>query len=176
MLTPGPVAVLVGLPGSGKSTVGAALARRLGVEFRDVDADIESQAGKSISDIFIDDGEQAFRDKEAIAVRAALRDHRGVLALGGGALLREETRLALVGHRVVYLRVDLSHAVQRVGLAHNRPVLALNPRATLRELAELRRPLYEQAAMYTVDTSGRSVDQVATEIADTLSRDGETVQ
>src|SRR4051794_25948699 len=121
-----PVAVLVGPPGAGKTTVGMLLAERLGVGFRDVDHDIEAAAGKPISDIFVQDGEEAFRTAERAAVKAALESHGGVLAVGGGAVLAAETREALKGHPVVYLEVGLSDAVARVGLAKDRPVLTLN--------------------------------------------------
>ena len=119
-------------PASGKTTTGAALAELLGVPFRDTDADIEQQAGKPIPDIFIDDGEEHFRALERAAVARALTDFDGVLALGGGAVLAEETRAALRGHTVVFLSVGLAEAVKRIGLGQGRPLLAVNPRATLR--------------------------------------------
>jgi shikimate kinase len=148
-----PRAVLVGPPGAGKSTVGPLLAERLGVDFRDCDDDIEAVAGKSVADIFVDDGEPHFRALERAAVARALEAFDGVLALGGGAILAAETRSRLNGHRVVYLAVDLSTAVRRVGLGIGRPLLTVNPRATLKYLLDQRRPLYEAVASYTVDTS-----------------------
>lgn len=159
-----PLLVLVGPPGAGKSTVGAAVAARLGVPFRDTDHDIEATAGKLISDIFVDDGEPHFRELERRAVAGALRDHDGVLALGGGAVLDAETREHLTGQLVVYLSVGLADAAKRVGLARNRPVLALNPRAQLHELLEARRPTYESVATVTVVTDKRSVDEVVAEV------------
>ncbi|MEU4337268.1 shikimate kinase, partial [Micromonospora lupini] len=141
-----PVVVLVGVPGCGKTTVGHALAATLGVEFRDTDADIEQLAGKAIPEIFIDEGEEHFRALERAAVAAALAAGTGVLALGGGAVLAEETRAALVGHRVVHLSVELPDAVKRVGLGAGRPLLAINPRATLKHLMDQRRPLYAEVA------------------------------
>ncbi|MCW2502082.1 MAG: Shikimate kinase [Actinomycetia bacterium] len=161
----GPAAVLVGPPGAGKTTVGRILANRLGVAFRDVDHDIEAAAGKPISDIFVNDGEEAFRSAEVAAVAAALDAHPGVLALGGGAVLSAETRERLRGHRVVYLEAGLSAAVARVGMAKDRPVLALNPRATLRYLLDARRPLYEEVAAVVVNTDDRTPEQVADAIA-----------
>lgn len=125
----GPAAVLIGPPGSGKSTAGRLLADRLGLPFRDTDADVEAAAGKSVSDVFVEDGEERFRELEAEAVRSALADHPGVLALGGGAILHEATQELLAGHRVVYLQVGLDQAVRRVGLASARPLLVLNPAA-----------------------------------------------
>jgi shikimate kinase len=159
-----PVCVLVGAPGSGKTSTGTALARALGVEFRDTDADIEATAGKPIPEIFADDGEAHFRTLERSAVAAALASSTGVLALGGGAILAAENRAALAGHVVVYLSVELPDAVRRVGLGAGRPLLALNPRATLKYLLEQRRPLYEGAATFTVVTDGRTPEDVAEEI------------
>lgn len=159
-----PVCVLVGPPGSGKTTTGQALAELLGVPFRDTDADIAERAGKSIPDIFIDDGEEHFRALERAAVAAALADFGGVLALGGGAVLAEETRAALAGHTVVFLSVELADAVRRVGLGQGRPLLAVNPRATLKRQLDQRRPLYQQVATLTVVTDGRTPQDVAAEI------------
>ncbi|GAA3382816.1 shikimate kinase [Cryptosporangium minutisporangium] len=159
-----PVAVLVGPPGAGKTTVGVLLAERLGVTFRDVDHDIEASAGKPISDIFVDDGEEVFRALEASAVVAALETHDGVLALGGGAVLADATRAALRGHRVVHLNVGLSDAVDRVGLNTARPLLALNPRATMRTLLAQRAPLYAEVATVVVDTDGRTPDGITADV------------
>ncbi|GGO18725.1 shikimate kinase [Microbispora rosea subsp. aerata] len=160
----GPAAVLIGPPGSGKSTVGRLLADRLGLPFRDTDADVEAAAGKSVSDVFVEDGEERFRELEAQAVRDALEAHPGVLSLGGGAILHEDTRKLLSGHRVVYLQVGLDQAVKRVGLASARPLLVLNPRSRLRQLMEQRRPIYESLAAITVATDGREPEDVAAEI------------
>lgn len=153
----GPVAVLVGAPGSGKSTVGGALAAALGIAFRDTDRDIEEAAGKPVSDIFVDDGEAHFRALESAAVAAALAEHRGILALGGGAILDPATRRLLAGHRVVWLKVDVAAAAKRVGLARDRPLLAMNPRAHLRELLAARAPLYAEVATDIVESCGSSV-------------------
>ncbi|MDT0532738.1 shikimate kinase [Micromonospora sp. DSM 115977] len=165
-----PVCVLVGAPGSGKTTVGLALAELLGVEFRDTDLDIVRLAGKPISEIFIDEGEDHFRTLERAAVAAGLASCGGVLALGGGAILAEENRAALVGHPVVHLSVELSDAVKRVGLGGGRPLLAINPRATLKYLLDQRRPLYAEVATATVVTDGREPAEIAAEIAALLKR------
>jgi len=105
-----PVAVVVGPPGAGKTTIGTALAQQLGRPFRDTDADIEELAGKPIPEIFFDEGEEYFRTLEKNAVAAALAEHGGVLALGGGAVLAPQTREALRGHTVIYLSVELTDA------------------------------------------------------------------
>jgi shikimate kinase len=159
-----PVLVLVGPPGAGKTTVGTRVAQRLDVPFRDTDQDIESTAGRSIADIFVDDGEPRFRELERAAVEVALTDHRGVLALGGGAVLDPDTRQRLTDHQVIYLSVGLAAAAKRVGLARDRPVLALNPRAQLHQLLEARRPLYESVATATVPTDKRPVDEIVSEV------------
>lgn len=167
-----PVCVLVGPPGSGKTTVGVLVARELGVPFRDADADIEALAGKPIPEIFADDGEEHFRALEQRAIAAALDGFRGVLALGGGAVLAPATRERLRGHVVVYLSVELPAATARVGLGGGRPLLAVDPRAALGRLIEARRPLYEQTATIIVPTDGHTPDEVAVEVAAALRRRG----
>lgn len=163
-----PVCVLVGPPGAGKTTTGKALAVLFGTAFGDTDTDIEALAGKPIPEIFIDDGEEHFRTLERAAVSTALASFDGVLALGGGAILNAETRATLAGHTVVYLSVELADAVKRVGIGGGRPLLAVNPRATLKYLLDQRRPLYEEVATVTVATDGRTPEQVAEEIAGAL--------
>lgn len=159
-----PVCILVGPPGAGKTTIGELLAAALGVAFRDTDADIEAAVGRPIPEIFVDDGEPAFRALERAAVAAALAEHDGVLALGGGAVLAEETRALLVGHTVAYLSVELHDAVNRLGMTSGRPLLAINPRATLKYLLDQRRPLYLQVATITVVTDGRPPAEIADEV------------
>ncbi|WP_214107052.1 shikimate kinase [Acrocarpospora catenulata] len=161
----GPTAVLIGPPGSGKSTVGQLLAERLDLPFRDTDADVETVAGKSVSDVFVEDGEERFRELEAVAVREALAGHGGVLSVGGGAILNPATQQLLAEHTVVYLQVGLDQAVRRVGLATARPLLVLNPRSQLRRLMEERRPIYENLATLAVATDDREPEEVAEEIA-----------
>ncbi|WP_405660514.1 3-dehydroquinate synthase [Streptomyces sp. NBC_01166] len=164
----GPLIVLVGPMGVGKSTVGALLADRLGSTYRDTDADVVATAGKAIPEIFFDEGEERFRALEQQAVRDAIERHTGVLALGGGAVLDAETRALLAGRRVVYLSMDVDEAVRRVGLNTARPLLAVNPRRQWRELMDARRPLYEEVAAVTVATDERAPEEVAQAILDAL--------
>ncbi|MEV6804510.1 shikimate kinase [Streptomyces sp. NPDC051132] len=163
-----PVVVLVGPMGVGKSTVGRLLAGHLDVAYRDTDDDIEAAEGRTIAEIFVDEGEAAFRAKEKAAVRAALAGHRGVLSLGGGAVLDPDTRALLAGHRVVYLSMDVEEAVRRTGLNVARPLLAVNPRKQWRELMEARRHLYEEVATAVVATDGRGPDEVLRGVLDAL--------
>ncbi|MEV4706954.1 shikimate kinase [Actinoplanes sp. NPDC049316] len=163
-----PAAVFVGPPGAGKTTVGQAVARLLGVEFADTDHLVEARAGKPIPEIFIDDGEPEFRRLEREAIAESLGSFGGVLALGGGAIMDAGTRDALRGHTVVYLSVELSDAVKRVGLGAGRPLLSVNPRATLKYLMDQRRPLYAAVATHTVQTDGRTPEEIAVELADLL--------
>ena len=163
-----PRVVLVGPPGAGKTNVGRLLAERLGTSFRDVDQDIVERVGKPIAEIFIDDGEEHFRALEREAVAQALQQHDGVLSLGGGAVLSEQTRRLLKDHTVALLNVDLGNAASRVGLNRDRPVLALNPRAQLKVLLEQRMPLYREVASITIDTNGRSAQDVADALASEL--------
>lgn len=157
-----PALVLVGPPGVGKTTVGRVLASRLGVVFIDVDALIVERIGKSISDMFAQEGEDAFRAIEREVVAEALAGTDGVLALGGGSVLAAETRERLEGHRVVALTVDLADGLARTSMSTARPLLTgVDPRATYRALLETRAPLYREVATIEVDTSGRSANQVA---------------
>lgn len=164
----GPLVVLVGPMGSGKSTVGELIAQRLGVSYRDTDADIVAAQGREISDIFIDEGEPHFRELEREAVAAALAGHEGVLALGGGAVLDEKTRELLTGLPVAYLSMDVEEAVKRVGLGAARPLLAVNPRRQWRDLMDARRPLYTEVARVVVATDERTPEEVAQAVLDAL--------
>jgi shikimate kinase len=162
------VAVLVGPPGAGKTTVGTLVAARLGLPFRDTDADIEERAGKPIPDIFVEDGEPAFRALEAACVAAALDTFGGVLALGGGAVMNGVTQARLAGHTVVYLSVGIADAAARVGLNRDRPLLLGNVRSRLKALLDERVPTYQKVATATVRTDGRSPDAVAGEVLEAI--------
>lgn len=164
-----PRVVLVGPMGAGKSTVGRILAERWGVPVRDTDLEVERAAGKSVQDIFVDEGEAAFRALERHAVATALSEHDGVLSLGGGAVLDPDTQALLAGHTVVFLRVGLADAAKRVGLGQGRPLLLGNVRSRIKTLLEERTPIYEAVASLVVDTDGRSAAAVAGEIMDRLS-------
>jgi shikimate kinase len=153
--------VLVGPPGAGKTTVGRAVARRLDVPFTDVDDLIVARAGKSIADVFVDDGEPAFRALERQVVAEALTGTVGVLALGGGSVLAPETRERLREHRVVWLTVGLADGVRRTGMSSARPLLSgVNPRATFKALLDARLPLYREVATIEVLTDALDPEQV----------------
>ena len=156
-----PLVVFVGPPGAGKSTVADDVAARLGVTVRDTDRDIEANEGVSVQDIFIDHGEAHFRALEEKAVAAALAEHEGVLALGGGAILSPVTRAALADARVVFLDVGLSAAVSRVGMNSGRPLLLGNVRSQMKNLMDQRRPLYQECASFTIVTDELTAAQVA---------------
>jgi shikimate kinase len=158
--------VLIGPPGAGKTTVGTALAARLGVPFTDTDSVVEEAAGKPVADIFITDGEPEFRRLERDAVAAALDTREGVIGLGGGAVMDEQTRARLAGHRVIYLETGFTELARRVGLDRARPLLiGTNPRAQLKALLDQRLPVYDGLAWLTVGTDGRDPEEVAAEIA-----------
>lgn len=159
-----PVAVLIGAPGAGKSTVGRRVAERLKVPFVDTDALIEQESGMSVSEMFVELGEPEFRRLEEIAVERALAQETGIVALGGGAILSELTRARLAGHTVVWLRVNVSDAASRVGMNQARPLLLGNVRGRLTQLLNERTPLYESVATVTIDTDGRAVREVTSSV------------
>ena len=159
-----PVAVLIGAPGAGKSTVGRRVAERLKIPFVDTDALIEEESGMSVADMFVELGEPEFRVREEEVVRRALEEQTGIVALGGGAILSELTRSRLAGHTVVWLRVNVSDAASRVGMNQARPLLLGNVRGRLTQLLNERTPLYESVATITVDTDSRAVREVTSSV------------
>ncbi len=165
--------VLIGPPGAGKSTIGEMLARRLKTSFVDTDKAIAARAGKSISDIFVDDGEDAFRSVEKAVVSEELQRESGVLALGGGAILDLQTQkeiesVKVGGSQVVFLDVSIATAAPRIGFNRNRPLLLGNPRAQWLSLMQQRRPIYESLADLIVDTSDQPADRSVEAIVSTL--------
>jgi shikimate kinase len=174
-----PAAVLIGPPGAGKSTVGALLAERLGTGFRDTDADVAATAGRPVSDIFVDQGEQTFRDLERAAAARALNDNQGsseVIALGSGAVLDPDIQRLLDGLPVVYLATGFTTIARRLGLDRPRVVIPGNPRGRLRAMLEERRPLYERLAAVTVTTDDADPDELAEQIAGELSELGKLAE
>jgi shikimate kinase len=165
----GPAAVLIGPPGAGKTTVGLLAAALLGAGFLDTDDVVEQAAGKPVSDIFITDGEPAFRELERAAVASGLAGHSGVLALGGGAVMDPATQSLLAGQRVVYLATGFAAAAHRTGLDAPRPLLIGNPRTQLRELLAERLPVYQGLAWATVTTDDRDPQEIADEVAEIVS-------
>jgi len=160
-----PVAVLIGPPGSGKTVTGRALAELLGVAFHDTDERIVAVGGRSISDIFIDEGEAAFRALERTEVALALTEEACVVSVGGGAPLDSGTQELLEGHAVVFLDVGIADAARRIGFDRSRPLLSVNPRASWIAMMNERRPVYARVGRLRVDTSGRTPVEVAADIA-----------
>ena len=172
MSSPAPLVVLIGPPGAGKSAVGPLLADRLGVEFHDTDAEVGAAAGKPVSDIFIENGEDAFRELEratATTALGALRGRGGVLALGSGAVLDPRIESLLDGLPVVYLSADFSTVARRIGFDRPRVVVPGNPRGRLRAMLDERDAIYARLAAVTVPTDDLDpaglADQIAAEVA-----------
>lgn len=165
-----PLVVLIGPPGAGKTTIGRKLARELGVDLYDTDAGIEETTGRTIPEIFAADGEAGFRRIEEEVVGRALRTQRGVVSLGGGAVLSERTRALLRERTVVYLEISIAEGLRRTGAGDTRPLLGgADPGAKYRELMRIRRPLYREVASVRVRTDGRSPGRVVRSILGKLS-------
>ena len=166
-------AILIGPPGSGKSSVGKSLAQRMGVEFSDTDTIIENECKKSISDIFVESGEPYFREIERAVVLDRLEHGVGVLSLGGGSVLDQQAQLALRNGLtpIVFLDVSLASASPRVGFNRDRPLLVGNPRAKWQELMNTRRPIYEELATFTLSTDDLTPSQVSSRIVELLAKE-----
>ena len=173
-----PLVVLIGPPGAGKSAVGPLLAGRLGVEFRDTDAEVGQAVGKPVSDIFIEHGEERFRELERAAVasvldeRSELRTSGGVVALGSGAVMDEQVQDLLRGLPVVYLSADFATVARRTGLDRPRVVVPGNPRGRLRAMLTERDALYQRLAGLTVQTDDLEPDELAGEISAWITEAG----
>ena len=163
--------VLIGPPGSGKSSVGKALSRKLSRPWIDTDTEVESRAGKKISEIFLEDGEATFRAIESDVVDEVMGSEAGIVSLGGGSVLNEASQKRITtAKEVVFLDVSISNAAPRVGFNKDRPLLAINPRQQWLQLMEKRRPIYESLATITVNTDNKKADQVADEIIEAIEQ------
>jgi shikimate kinase len=162
--------VLIGAPGSGKSTVGAALSKKLALDFVDTDQLIEDREGKAITDIFVVDGEPYFRAVELETLKQVLTMGNVVVSLGGGAPISEQAQHALLASdsTVVFLDVSLATAAPRVGFNRDRPLLLGNPRAQWQALSDKRRPIYEALADVSIKVDDMSVDEIISEIEKSL--------
>ena len=161
-----PRVILIGPPGAGKTSIGRSLAKAMHLEFADTDTLIEDDQGKSVSQIFVDDGESYFREVEERICRIALNDSSGVLSLGGGAVLTLSiaNEIRECGSEVIFLDVSLAVAAPRIGFNRDRPLLLNNPRQQWQRLMDARRPVYESLATAKIEVESRSVNQVVKEI------------
>jgi len=161
-----PRAILIGAPGSGKSTVGRVLARELGVTFADTDSQIIELEHRSIPEIFARDGEQGFRAIERSVVLSALTSEVGVISLGGGAVLDADVQYALkeTDADVIFLDVGLSNVLARIGNRSDRPLLAKNAEQQWLELMSTREPIYRELANIHISTDNKKAVEVAAEL------------
>ena len=165
-----PLVVLTGPPAAGKTVVGEMLSGRLGAAFVDTDADVAAAAGKPVADVFVDDGEPAFRDLERAAAGRALATAGAVVALGSGAVLDPAVQELLRGQAVAYLSAGFPAIARRLGLDRPRVVIPGNPRGQLRAMLEERRPVYEDLAAFTVRSDDLAPEEIADEVAAWLSQ------
>lgn len=170
----GPLLILIGPPGSGKSTVGSMVARHLDVGFRDLDDDLAREYGLPAGELVVQLGREKFQEAESRLLEAVLSEHTGVLALGGGTPTAPGVADLLKPFHVVFLDVDLAHLLKREGLVNLHPWLMPNPRAHLSQLLAQRRPIYESVATAVVPTSGRDPEDVVADVMDSM-RDARSV-
>lgn len=165
-----PRVILIGPMGSGKTTIGQLLASNLGITFRDTDHVIEERAGKTVSDIFLEDGEDEFRILEKKVLRDELLSDDTVLALGGGAPISVDAQSALraIASPVVYLDISLATVAPRIGFNRDRPLLLHNPRGQWQTLMEARRPIYESIADSIIDVNEKSESEIVSLILEVL--------
>lgn len=161
--------VLVGIPGAGKSTIGRELAKRLAVSFIDTDREIEKIAGKTVAQIFIEDGEAKFREIEKQAVLGALKSENAVVSLGGGSVMDAAVRAELAQHQTIWLQTSIATALKRTSMNQNRPLLLDAPRATLIKLLEQRAGFYQEVSTRSIDTDNRNVKEIVEELALSLT-------
>jgi shikimate kinase len=162
--------ILIGPPGSGKTTIGKLLAKKMNLRHIDTDQEIESQTGRKIADIFLEDGESGFRNIEREIVLATLQQDPAVISLGGGSVLDSEVSEKLKAESlVVYLEVSISNAAPRVGFNTDRPLLVTNPRQQWLQLFAQRKELYEMLGKYRVSTDNKKPKSVAEEIVGLVS-------
>lgn len=169
--TVAPFVVVIGPPGVGKSTVAVGIAERTGRRVVDTDSLVEEREGRSVPDLFVEAGEEYFREAEERAVIDSLAQDGIVLSLGGGAPMRAAVAEALAGHRVLFLDVGVADAAKRLGFNRSRPLLAVNPRQSWIRTTEERRPTYESLARWRVDTAGRDAESVVDEAVTLLESD-----
>ena len=162
--------LLIGPPGAGKSTVGQALANKLAIDFIDTDQVIENETGKTITDIFVVDGEPHFRALELQTLKNVLVLESGVISLGGGAPISQDAQQAIEqsNSHTVFLDVSLATAAPRVGFNRDRPLLLGNPRAQWQALSDNRRPIYEKLADDAIKVDDMNVGQIVDEIKKNL--------
>jgi shikimate kinase len=167
-----PRIILIGPPGAGKTSIGRALAKDLDVDFADTDTLIEEDQGKSVSLIFVEDGEPHFREVEARVCLAALQEVQGVLSLGGGSVLTPSIAEAIAASDsdVIFLDVSLAVAAPRIGFNRDRPLLLNNPRQQWQRLLDARRPVYESLATIRIEVENLSVNQIVKEILSKLAK------
>ncbi len=155
--------VLIGPPGAGKTSIGKALSKELAMTFIDSDSEVEKIAGKKIAEIFVDNGEPAFRKMEVEVVSKLLATSSGVIALGGGAPINEQIQkeLANADFPVIFIDVSISQAANRVGFNKDRPLLLINPRQQWINLMSTRRPIYERLSSEIISSDNRKPAEVA---------------